>query len=123
LFTSGDVPDVWLTDRIDPNELATLQQQQFPEEYAEAARDEDDSCFVLEGGLLYSKAPPSRAADSYLRLILPHEHCEKVIERCHSEVGHFAFTKTICRVQEHYVWPGCANTSGNTFSIVCFATR
>jgi transposase InsO family protein len=106
IFTSSDLPDVWLTDQIDPSELAALQQQQFPEEYAEAARDEDDSCFVLEGGLLYSKAPPSRAADSYLRLILPREHRERVIERCHSEVGHSAFAKTICRVQEHYVWPG-----------------
>ena len=106
IFAPLDVPDVWLTDKIDPNELAALQQQQFPNEYAEATQDNDESSYVIENGLLYSNAEPRRNMGRYLRLILPQQYREGVINRCHSEVGHSAFAKTISRVQENYVWPG-----------------
>ena len=105
-FAPFDVPDVWLTDKIDLNELAALQQQQFPHEYSEATQDNDESCYVIENGLLYSNVEPRRNAGRYLRLILPQQYREKVINRCHAEVGHSAFAKTISRVQENYVWKG-----------------
>ena len=100
-----DVPDVWMTDRIDPEELATYQREQFPDAYVEASQDSDESSYIVEGGLLYTMAEPSKNAGRYLRLLLPQQYRQQVIDRCHAEVGHAAFLKTLSRIQEHYVWP------------------
>ena len=101
-----DVPDVWNTDRIDPKQLADLQQRQFPDAFIEASQETDESCYVVEGGLLYTLAEPSAHAGRYMRLLLPQQYRQQVIDRCHAEVGHAAFAKTLSRIQEHYLWPG-----------------
>lgn len=101
-----EVPDVWMTDKINLNDLAKYQQEQFNDAYLEASQDMDESCYVVEGGLLYSIAEPSARAGRYMRLLLPQQYRQQVIDRCHAEVGHAALAKTLSRVQEHYVWPG-----------------
>jgi transposase InsO family protein len=105
-YDSTDTPDVWETDGIDPSTLAELQQAQFPDEYTEASQDIDESSYVIEGARLYSIARPSRDAGVYMRLVLPQQFRRQVIDRCHNEVGHAGFAKTLSRVQEHYVWHG-----------------
>jgi len=100
-----DVPNVWVTDRIDLKTLAVHQREQFPDAFVEASQEINESCYVVEGGLLFSIAEPSRNTGRYLRLLLPQQYRKKVIDRCHAEVGHAAFLKTLSRVQEHYIWP------------------
>ena len=101
-----DVPEVWVTDRIDLRSLAAYQREQFPDAFIEASQDTDETCYVIEGGLLFSMAEPSRNAGRYLRLLLPQQYRQQVIDRCHAETGHSAFLKTLTRIQEHYIWPG-----------------
>ncbi|ELU12583.1 hypothetical protein CAPTEDRAFT_210072 [Capitella teleta] len=104
----GDIPDVWVTDRIDLRDLARHQKEQFHDAYVEASQETDESPYIVQGSLLYTIAEPSHNAGRYLRLLLPQQFRQKVIDRCHAEVGHAAFLKTLSRVQEHYVWPDVA---------------
>jgi len=101
-----DIPDVWITDGIDANELAKRQREQFPDAFIEASQDTDETCYIVEQGLLYTLAEPSFRAGRYLRLLLPQQYRQRVIDRCHAEVGHSALAKTLSRIQEHYIWPG-----------------
>jgi transposase InsO family protein len=102
----ADIPDVWVTDRIDLHDLARRQKEQFCDAYVEASQETDESPYIVQGSLLFTMAEPSRNAGRYLRLLLPQQFRQQVIDRCHAEVGHAAFLKTLARVQEHYVWPG-----------------
>ena len=101
-----DVPDVWVTDKIDFHDLVKYQREQFPDSFVEASQETDESAYVVEGGLLYTMSEPHKNAGRYLRLILPQQYRQQVINRCHAEVGHAAFLKTLSRVQESYIWPG-----------------
>ena len=38
--------------------------------------------------------------------MLPQRYRERVIARCHEEIVHAGFLKTLSRVQESYIWPG-----------------
>ncbi|ELU16810.1 hypothetical protein CAPTEDRAFT_205280 [Capitella teleta] len=105
VIVPADIPDVWVTDRIDLQDLARHQKEQFHDAYVEASQETDESPYIVQGSLLYSIAEPSHNAGRYLRLLLPQQFRQKVIDRCHAEVGHAAFLKTLSRVQEHYVWP------------------
>ncbi|ELU14186.1 hypothetical protein CAPTEDRAFT_226532 [Capitella teleta] len=105
VIVPADIPDVWVTDRIDLQDLARHQKEQFHDAYVEASQETDESPYIVQGSLLYTMAEPSHNAGRYLRLLLPQQFCQKVIDRCHAEVGHAAFLKTLSRVQEHYVWP------------------
>ena len=98
-------PDDWRADLIDPEELARLQREEFPDEMQEAASDTDETRYIIEGGLLFTTAKPSVTSPLYLRLLLPHAYRQQVIDRCHEETGHAAFAKTLGRIQESYVWP------------------
>jgi transposase InsO family protein len=106
VIVPADIPDVWVTDRIDLQDLARHQKEQFHDAYVEASQETDESPYIVQGSLLYTMAEPSHNAGRYLRLLLPQQFRQKVIDRCHAEVGHAAFLKTLSRVQEHYVWPG-----------------
>lgn len=101
-----DVPDVWHTDHIDPNELSQLQREQFADAYVEASQDTDETRYVIEKGILFTLAQPSTTSSRYMRVLLPQQFRQQVIDRCHSEVAHAAFSKTLARIQENYVWPG-----------------
>jgi len=101
-----DVPDVWNTDHIQVDELIRLQQKQFEDAYIEAEQDTDEARYTIQEGLLYTMAEPDLKAGRYMRLLLPQQYRGQVIDRCHKEVGHAAFAKTLARVQENYVWPG-----------------
>ncbi|ELU11137.1 hypothetical protein CAPTEDRAFT_210042 [Capitella teleta] len=105
VIVPADIPDVWVTDRIDLQDLARHQKEQFHDAYVEASQETDESPYIVQGSLLYTMAEPSHNAGRYLRLLLPQQFRQKVIDRCHAEVGHAAFLKTLSRVQEHYVWP------------------
>ena len=100
-----DVPDVWVTDRIDPQNLVQFQREEFPNAFIEASQAVDDCPYVIEGGILYTMREPSKNAGQYLRLMLPRQYRQQVIDRCHAEVGHAAFMKTLARIQETYIWP------------------
>ena len=102
----AEVPDVWRVDGIHRDELIRAQKAEFPDEIVEAGQDDDTTPFILEGDILYSLAEPHRYAGRYPRLVLPQSFRQKVIDRCHAEVAHAAFAKTLARVQENYVWPG-----------------
>ena len=93
-----------LADGLTREEVSRLQQEQFPE-LLEEAKDED-SRYTLVGGLLYSVARPQPTDPEYPRLVLPLGVRAKVIERCHTEVGHMSVLKTLARIQEAYVWSG-----------------
>lgn len=101
-----DAPDVWKTDNIDPAQLLQLQQEQFASEYTEASQDLDETRYIVEGGILYTFAEPQHNAGRYMRVLLPQQYRQQVIDRCHQEVAHAALAKTLARVQENYVWPG-----------------
>ncbi|ELT88755.1 hypothetical protein CAPTEDRAFT_188873 [Capitella teleta] len=105
VIVPADIPDVWVTDRIDLQDLARHQKEQFHDAYVEASQETDESPYIVQGSLLYTIAEPSHNAGRYLCLLLPQQFRQKVIDRCHAEVGHAAFLKTLSRVQEHYVWP------------------
>ena len=64
-----------------------------------------ESDYVLHGGILYSTRPVNKVAELYPRLMLPKDFREKVIKRCHLEVGHAAQYKTMERIRDSYVWP------------------
>lgn len=100
------IPSAWEADQIDPQELLQFQREQFPNEIIEARQDWDESCYFLEQGLLHSLAQPYKNAGRYPRLVLPQQYRQRVIDRCHKDVAHSAFDKTLARVQEAYVWPG-----------------
>ncbi|ELU01990.1 hypothetical protein CAPTEDRAFT_192861 [Capitella teleta] len=107
VIVPADIPDVWVTDRIDLQDLARHQKEQFHDAYVEASQETDESPYIVQGSLLYTIAEPSHNAGRYLRLLLPQQFRQEVIdaEVGHAEVGHAAFLKTLSRVQEHYVWP------------------
>ena len=100
------VPDVWEADDIKPGELAKLQREQFPDAYVEASQNTDETRYFVANGILYTFAEPYRHAGRYMRVLLPQQYREQVINRCHAEVAHAAAAKTLARVQECYVWPG-----------------
>ena len=104
--TPRDVPAAWEADGIDPISLMKHQQDQFADQITEASQDTDETPYVMESGLLYSLAEPYKNAGRYMRLVLPQQHRQVVIDRCHQETGHSGLIKTLSRVQEHYVWPG-----------------
>ena len=106
LLPPNVVPDVWKTDNIDIKELISAQQAEFNDEFLEARQESDDSPYVIQDGLLYTAARPAAGSEQYLRIILPQRYREKVIARCHEEVAHAGFLKTLSRVQESYVWYG-----------------
>ena len=99
-------PPVQLPDGLSYSEVQKQQQEQFPDLLEQASQDMDDCSYEMIQGLLYSVMPPFQHATVYPRLVLPHQHREKVINQCHQESGHSAFLKTMLRVQEAYVWPG-----------------
>ena len=101
-----DVPTPWTLDGLSPPEVHRQQLVEFPELVADAQTDLDENPYMLQGGLLYSLAEPHPQAGVYMRLVLPAEHRERVIQRAHHDVGHQGFIKTLQRVQESYVWPG-----------------
>ena len=101
-----DPPDVWKTDYIDHKELVPIQREQFQELYQEALSDNDGNCYIIESGVLYSLAEPTKGSGRYHRLVLPQQYRKQVIDRSHLEVGHSAQAKTLARIQEYYVWPG-----------------
>jgi hypothetical protein len=105
-FILSEVPDLWHIDDIDVSELIRAQKDEFPDELIEAQQDVDASPYVIESNILYSLAEPHKYAGRYPRLLLPQSFRQKVIDRCHAEVAHAAFAKTLARVQENYVWPG-----------------
>ena len=99
-------PGVWDADGIDWSSLIKYQRDQFPNEFLEAEDASDESRYVTENYVLFTMAPPYPNADIYPRVLLPQQHRQKVIDRCHSETGHAGALKTLLRVQENYVWPG-----------------
>jgi len=101
-----DLPSVWDTDHIPIIGLQHGQRGEFEDAFVEASLDADDCPYVVEEGLLYTIAPPYKGAGRYPRLLLPQAYRGQVIDRCHGEIGHAGFSKTLLRVQEHYVWPG-----------------
>lgn len=105
-FELNSTPEIWRLDKIDPNELSRLQQEEFLDQWIEAGQEMDISPFHVDNGVLYSLAEPYPRAGRYSRVMLPHSFRQGVIDRCHAEVAHAAFAKTLTRVQEHYVWPG-----------------
>ena len=100
------LPTVWEADGVDVLELQRLQEQQFPSEREEAKVDLEGSPYILEENILYSMGQPYKGAEPHPRLILPQQYRGAVIDRCHGELGHAGFDKTLRRVQEYYVWPG-----------------
>lgn len=101
-----ETPDVWQTDYIELNALKKEQARQFPDYFVEADQGTDETRYVIEKGVLYTVAEPHPGAGIYPRVVLPQQFRQRVIDRCHGEVGHSAFEKTLKRVQENYVWPG-----------------
>ena len=101
-----DVPTPWDCDNLDKDEVITLQEEEFPYEKRAAREDEKGTLYVLEESILYSISEPYRNAGRYKRLVLPHKYRESVIQRCHEEVAHAGFSKTLMKIQEAYVWPG-----------------
>ncbi|ELU13469.1 hypothetical protein CAPTEDRAFT_216195 [Capitella teleta] len=93
----ADIPDVWVTDRIDLHDLARRQKEQFCDAYVEASQETDESPYIVQGSLIFTMAEPSRNAGRYLRLLLPQQFRQQVIDRCHADVGHAAFLKTLAR--------------------------
>ncbi|ELU02417.1 hypothetical protein CAPTEDRAFT_208841 [Capitella teleta] len=81
----ADIPDVWVTDRIDLHDLARRQKEQFCDAYVEASQETDESPYIVQGSLLFTMAEPSRNAGRYLRLLLPQQFRQQVIDRCHAE--------------------------------------
>ena len=92
-------------DGLDLAKVAIEQRAEFPEQWKQAA-DEDDEDFQLIRGVLYSTKQPSHTAPDHPRLLLPKSYRKKVIARSHLEVGHLAVGKTKHRITEAYVWPG-----------------
>ncbi|ELU04483.1 hypothetical protein CAPTEDRAFT_192373 [Capitella teleta] len=82
----ADIPDVWVTDRIDLHDLARSQKEQFCDAYVEASQETDESPYIVQGSLIFTMAEPSRNAGRYLRLLLPQQFRQQVIDRCHAEV-------------------------------------
>ncbi|ELU17577.1 hypothetical protein CAPTEDRAFT_195243 [Capitella teleta] len=78
----ADIPDVWVTDRIDLHDLARRQKEQFCDAYVEASQETDESPYIVQGSLLFTMAEPSRNAGRYL---LPQQFRQQVIDRCHAE--------------------------------------
>jgi transposase InsO family protein len=105
-FDLQEIPEIWRADQIDPDELIRAQKDEFEDQWIEATQEQDASPFVIDSGILYSLAEPHRHAGRYPRLMLPHAYRQKVIDRCHIEVAHAAFAKTLARVQESYLWSG-----------------
>ena len=87
-----------VADEIDIHELLTAQKQEFSEE-RNVCQDED-SRFCMIDGLVYSIARPRFNLPQYPRLLLPLRYRDKVIARCHEDVGHQSLFKTMARVQE-----------------------
>ncbi|ELU16213.1 hypothetical protein CAPTEDRAFT_215941 [Capitella teleta] len=81
----ADIPDVWVTDRIDLHDLARSQKEQFCDAYVEASQETDESPYIVQGSLIFTMAEPSRNAGRYLRLLLPQQFRQQVIDRCHAE--------------------------------------
>ncbi|ELU12741.1 hypothetical protein CAPTEDRAFT_205638, partial [Capitella teleta] len=81
----ADIPDVWVTDRIDLHDLARRQKEQFRDAYVEASQETDESPYIVQGSLIFTIAEPSRNAGRYLRLLLTQQFRQLVIDRCHAE--------------------------------------
>ena len=101
-FYLSATPEIWQLDNIDPTQLSILQQQEFADEWMGAEQELDSSPYDIENGILYSLAEPYKRAGRYSRLMLPHRCRQQIIDRCHLDVAHAAFAKTLARVQEHY---------------------
>ena len=92
-------------DGLDLTVVAKIQQTEFPELWLRA-RDDDDECYQLIKGVLYSDSTPARLSPTYPRLVLPKTYQGAIIDRAHKETGHMAYWKTLQRVCEAYVWQG-----------------
>ncbi|ELU08867.1 hypothetical protein CAPTEDRAFT_206055 [Capitella teleta] len=101
-FQKQDVPNVWVTDRINLQDLYPIKKEQFSDAYIEASQETDETMYVIEDNLLFTMVEPGRNAGRYRRLLLPQQYRKQVIDRCHAEVGHAAFFKTLARVQKHH---------------------
>ncbi len=87
--------------------LGAEQQQEFPEEWAEALENEDgEGDYVLVGDELFSLKLPHRHAGAYPRVMLPEGRREAVIRDAHEEVGHKSWLPTLRYIQASTVWPG-----------------
>lgn len=96
----------WGVDGLDLPTVMKDQKREFPSERLEAQQELDSSGYILLEDILYATQEPHPAAGVYPRLVLPSSARLQVMTRCHQEVGHQAFLKTLMRVQENYVWPG-----------------
>lgn len=105
-YAPEEMPTPWCLHKLNHDDVANAQKIEFSQEIIEASQDLDDSSYVIQNNILYSIAEPYCRAGRYPRLVLPEQYRKMVIERCHEEVGHQAFLKTLMKVQESYVWPG-----------------
>ena len=81
------------------------QREEFPEEWLEATTEESED-YIIEGGQLFSLAPPHKHALLHPRLMLPSKYRRDVVAEAHREVGHRSLFCTMRRVQNFCVWPG-----------------
>ena len=95
-------------DNLDKDLIQKGQRKEFPAALQEALHPstEEDSHYIVSKVLLYSLKPVSPIAAQYPLLVLPKAVRDKVIERCHKEMGHQAIQKTMERLRDSYVWPG-----------------
>ena len=90
----------WYYDGLNRKEVSDKQKEMMEWDMA----GEDGSHYEISGSLLWStKDIPGQ--QPYPRLVLPVQYRQKVIERCHKEVGHQGVEKTLYRVRDLYVWP------------------
>ena len=85
--------------------IASLQRNEFPDEW-ECAETEEDDRYVIEGGELYSNALPYAGALDYPRLLLPESLRSNAITEAHKETGHRSWHATLRRLQSFCVWKG-----------------
>ena len=105
-YQMPELPGPWDVDGIDSDTLVTLQQQEFSTQCAEADADQDAASYIYLDQILHSISPPYQGAPPEPKVMLPAKFQHQVIERCHQELGHMGFYKTLQRVRESYVWPG-----------------
>ncbi|ELU01187.1 hypothetical protein CAPTEDRAFT_216657 [Capitella teleta] len=48
VIVPADIPDVWVTDRIDLQDLARHQKEQFHDAYVEASQETDESPYIVQ---------------------------------------------------------------------------
>ena len=86
-----------------PDILATEQEQQFPDEWAQALDSMCEEYEIIEGKL-YSCIPLRKGAANHPRLMTPLLLRNKVITEAHEE--HRALFNTIELMRDGAVWPG-----------------